>query len=162
METSAAGSTGTARGRLWLLPLVVGVAWCLVFASWADDTARLVLYAGFGSAAILILAGIRAHRPRRLGPWLAVVAGLGLLSAGDIGWFLYGINGSEAPFPSLLDIAYLAGYVVVAVGIGWLFRSRVPGGDRAGLIDAVILACGVGILAWVFLMAPYVADETLS
>ena len=33
-------------------------------------------------------------------------------------------------------------------------RRRNPGGDRAGVIDSLILTVGVGLLSWVFLVAP--------
>ena len=32
-------------------------------------------------------------------------------------------------------------------------------GDRAGLLDALIVAVGAGLLSWTFLMAPIVADS---
>ena len=44
----------------------------------------------------------------------------------------------------------------------WLARGRIPGGDRASLLDALIVAVGVGMLSWVFVMAPIVADESQS
>ena len=42
------------------------------------------------------------------------------------------------------------------------FGARNPQGDRAGVIDALIITFGIALLSWVFLMAPYVHDATLS
>jgi diguanylate cyclase (GGDEF)-like protein len=43
-----------------------------------------------------------------------------------------------------------------------LIRARTPGRDRASLIDATIIATGLGLLSWVFLMKPAATDSTLS
>jgi hypothetical protein len=34
--------------------------------------------------------------------------------------------------------------------------------DRASLIDSLIIAVGVGTLSWVFLLAPYAYDQSLT
>ena len=66
------------------------------------------------------------------------------------------------PFPSVADVFYLGGMGMVAVAIVWMVKGRLPEGDRAGLLDALIVAVGVGLVSWVFLMAPVVADESQS
>ena len=43
-----------------------------------------------------------------------------------------------------------------------LVRRRSPGRDRASLIDSLIIAIGVGTLSWVFLLAPYAHDQSLT
>jgi diguanylate cyclase (GGDEF)-like protein len=43
-----------------------------------------------------------------------------------------------------------------------LIRARTPGRDRASLIDATIIATGLGLLSWVFLMKPAATDSTLG
>jgi hypothetical protein len=43
-----------------------------------------------------------------------------------------------------------------------LIRGRISGRDRAGLIDAAIIATGLGLLSWTFLMKPIAADPSLS
>ena len=43
-----------------------------------------------------------------------------------------------------------------------LLHDRIPGGDRAGLIDALIVAIGAGLLSWTFLMEPLVSDPFAS
>src|SRR5438034_11024 len=44
----------------------------------------------------------------------------------------------------------------------FLGPPRSPGRDRAALIDSLIIAIGVGVLSWVYLMAPYAHDPTLT
>lgn len=113
-------------------------------------------------AALAVVAGVVIHRPPDRRPWLILATGLALSSAGDWTWVIldrvYGLE----PFPSVADVFYLAGMGLVAVALLWLVRGRVPGGDRAGLLDALIVAVGFGMVSWVFLMAPIVADTTQS
>ena len=152
-----------ARRRAWLLAVALGAIWSLGYALIPDVDFGSWLYATFGLVCIaLMTGGVLLHRPARMFPWLLLILGLVLLTVGDIGWFSYALDGVEAPFPSVLDAAYLAGYVAIASGIVVMFRSRLPGGDRGSLIDALILTCGVGILVWIFLMAPYLGDQSLD
>jgi hypothetical protein len=58
---------------------------------------------------------------------------------------------------ALTCVAYLIGIA----GYALLIRTRSPGRDRASLIDATVISTGVGMLAWVFLAAPYSADASL-
>ena len=64
-------------------------------------------------------------------------------------------------FPSVADGFYLSGYLPLAIGLLLLIGARTPGRDRASLIDAAIIATGLGLLSWVFLMKPAAADSTL-
>jgi len=113
-------------------------------------------------AIVAVLAGIAIHRPRRRGPWLLLAIGLALTTAGDWTWVIlervYGIE----PFPSVADAFYLSGIGVSGAAIVWLLRGRIPGGDRAGVLDALIVAVGAGLVSWVFLMAPIVDDTSAT
>jgi diguanylate cyclase (GGDEF)-like protein len=68
----------------------------------------------------------------------------------------------QTPFPSIADGFYLGGYPILAMGLLVLIRGRISGRDRAGLIDAAIIATGLGLLSWTFLMKPIAADPSLS
>jgi hypothetical protein len=68
----------------------------------------------------------------------------------------------QSPFPSVADGFYLGGYPVLAMGLLVLIRGRISGRDRAGLIDVAIIATGLGLLSWIFLMKPIAADPSLS
>jgi diguanylate cyclase (GGDEF)-like protein len=43
-----------------------------------------------------------------------------------------------------------------------MIRSRTGGRDRAGLIDALIIATGLGLLSWAFLMRPIASDTSVA
>src|SRR6266545_947289 len=113
-------------------------------------------------AAAAVVAGIAMHRPADPRPWQILALGLLLSTAGDWTWVVlervYGVE----PFPSVADIIYLGGMGLILAAVLLLVRGRVPGGDRAGVLDALIVAVGIGLLSWVFLMEPIVADSTQS
>jgi diguanylate cyclase (GGDEF)-like protein/PAS domain S-box-containing protein len=116
-----------------------------------------------GSSAIAILVGVRVHRPSVVWPWLLFAIGQALFFFGDVYTYVYPrLVGHEVPFPSIGDGLYLVMYPVLMVGVLLVARRRSPQGDRAGVLDALVAAIGVGLLSWVFLMAPYVTDATLS
>jgi diguanylate cyclase (GGDEF)-like protein len=113
-------------------------------------------------AVVAIFVGIWLHRPTDPRPWVVLGIGLALQTAGDWTWVLLERVFGVEPFPSLADVFYLGGMGMVVLAILWLARGRLPAGDRASLLDALIVAVGVAMLSWVFLMAPIVADETAS
>ena len=73
----------------------------------------------------------------------------------------YKLESAVAPVPSIADGLYLLGYAALAAGLVTLVRSRTTGPDRASLIDALIIAIGVGVLAWAFWVSQYAQDPAL-
>lgn len=103
----------------------------------------------------LALLGVRHHRPHRPAPWLALIAGQALFVVGDGIWFFYElVLHRESPIPSAADIAYLAGYPALALGLLIFVRARTGGKDRAGLLDAAIITLGASVTLWVFVIEP--------
>jgi diguanylate cyclase (GGDEF)-like protein/PAS domain S-box-containing protein len=116
-----------------------------------------------GSAAVAILIGVRLNRPRVAAAWYLFAAGLVLFVSGDVITYNYErIFQTVAPFPSIGDALYLAVYPVLVAGLVVLVRARNPGRDRPALIDALVITIGVGVLSWVFLMAPNASNSALS
>ena len=109
-----------------------------------------------------VLAGVAIHRPAKAAPWLLLALGLLLTTAGDWTWVIlervYGIQ----PFPSVADAFYLSGIAVTGAAIVWLVRGRIPDGDRAGVLDALIVAVGAGLVSWITLMEPIVTDTSAT
>ncbi|HEV8425882.1 MAG TPA: sensor histidine kinase [Actinomycetes bacterium] len=115
------------------------------------------------SSVVALVVGARIHRPRQPLAWYLLAGGLLALTVGDTinnsyEWVLH----VEAPFPSLADAVYLAFYPLLAPGLLLLVRARTPGHDRSSLIDAIIIATGVGLLSWIFLIVPYVRAPDLT
>jgi diguanylate cyclase (GGDEF)-like protein/PAS domain S-box-containing protein len=121
-------------------------------------------WAGIGlSGAAAVLLGIRLHRPSRRLPWLLLSGVLVSFTAGDTTYnILTDYLGKENPFPSLADGFYLAVYPMLAAALLILIRARSGGNNRAALLDALLPTAGLGLLSWVFLIAPYVRDTGLT
>ncbi|HET6172225.1 MAG TPA: EAL domain-containing protein [Gaiellales bacterium] len=116
-----------------------------------------------GSSFVAILIGIRIHRPAALWVWRWFAIGQALFFLGDVYTYSYPqVIGHDVPFPSAGDVLYLLVYPALMTGVLLAVRRRNPQGDRAGVIDALIITVGIALLSWVFLMAPYVHDATLS
>jgi diguanylate cyclase (GGDEF)-like protein len=114
------------------------------------------------SSVVAILVGVRRHRPARAVIWWCFAIGQLLFVLGDVVYAVIDEVLHQSPFPSVADVFYVGGYPVLAVGLLVLIRGRISGRDRAGLIDAAIIATGLGLLSWTFLMKPIAADPSLS
>ena len=110
------------------------------------------------SAVAAIVYGARRYRPKAPLAWWFIGAGVTLFITGDtIYKFWHQIMGQQnIPFPSFIDAIYITMYPVLAVGLLLLVRARLPGGDKAGLLDALIVTLGLGLLSWIFLIGPNV------
>jgi hypothetical protein len=113
-------------------------------------------------AVVAVLIGVRGNRPRARVTWWWLAAGQLLFVLGDLLFDLHERLWRIDAFPSAADGFYLAGYLPLAAGLALLIRARSPGRDRASLIDATIIATGLGLLSWVFLMKPAATDSSLS
>lgn len=125
---------------------------------WRDG---LYLVVGVGSA-VAIGVGIRRHRPVRTLPWWLMAAGLLTWSVGDLVYTWYERFTAEPPFPSVADAFYLAAYPLLAMGFALLIRGLRSGRDHDGLVDSAIFTVALGLLSWVFLMRPTLADDTAT
>ena len=152
----------TDPGRLSAAVLVGGAAFIALYFFALDTAAQDLLYQVPGMVApIGVVAGILRYRPADPKPWIALAVGLSLTVMGDWTWVVLDRMGLEL-FPSVADALYLGGLLVTAGAIIGLLHDRIPGGDRAGLIDALVVAVGAGLLSWTFLMEPLVSDPVAS
>jgi len=109
------------------------------------------------SSSVVIAVGIYLHRPKARAAWVLFIVGQFLFFAGDLYTYSYPkLFGADVEFPSLGDAIYLTVYPALVAGLFVLVRRRNPHGDRAGMIDSLILTVGIGLLSWVFLIAPNV------
>ena len=146
--------------RTWIFYLVLGVAAMGAYCA-LSGVIKDVLYNLIGVSTVIALwVGVRRYRPDRTLPWYIII-GLALYVAGDVLFFNVYENVLDIPrpFPSVADALYLSSYLVVAIGLTLLVR-RAGRRDRGGLIDAAIIAAGLGLLSWEFLMEPYAEDQS--
>jgi diguanylate cyclase (GGDEF)-like protein/PAS domain S-box-containing protein len=132
---------------VYLLPSFNGVAWGLI---------------GVSSAAAIVV-GVKRNHPARAGPWLLLCAAVAMFFIGDsVHDYLTEVEGQTSSFPSLADVFDLATYPLVAAGIIGLSRASAAVRDRAVLLDALILASGLGLLSWIFLITPHLLNPNLT
>jgi len=114
----------------------------------------------FSVAAVLV--GAR-RRPAGVASWYMFAAGISVFVVGDVIRSLYEVTFDTAvPFPSVADAFYLAGYPIIAVGLGLMVRRRSSGHDRAAVLDTAIVAIGGGgVLSWTFFASPYALDASV-
>ena len=144
------------RTRGWIVYLAVGAVLTAVYVGFPPlkGNGPLINLLGLSSS-VAIAVGIRMHAPRARSAWYLFIVGQFLFFAGDLYTYSYPkLFGADVEFPSLGDAIYLMVYPALVAGLLVLVRHRNPGGDRAGVIDSLILTVGVGLLSWVFLVAP--------
>ncbi len=125
-----------------------------------DQVAQDAAYNLCGAAAVgAIVVGIRLWRPARVRAWMMLAAGVALQSVGDvIVTLLTGSDGVE-PFPSVADVAYLAGYAIVVVGILELAWGGNREHDRVAWVDALVVAAAASIFVWVLVIRPEISSS---
>jgi diguanylate cyclase (GGDEF)-like protein/PAS domain S-box-containing protein len=153
---------GDKQLQAWHVFLVVGIlgigAYFLIPSAEVQDTIRPL----FNLAAVgAFVAGILLHRPRRPMPWYLFTIGMLLGVLGIVAYVYYEIALGRVPLPSLADVLFLASYPCVAAALLMMQGQRLAR-DRASTIDPIIVAVGAGMLAWVFLMRPYMEELSLS
>jgi diguanylate cyclase (GGDEF)-like protein/PAS domain S-box-containing protein len=129
----------------------------LVCAYYAFPTLHIYFWSAIGvTSACAVAFGTWRNRPRRWVPWALVAMALFVFMVGDTTYLvLTDFLGQDNPFPSLADVFYLAMYVLLVASLLLIPRSA-TWRDRAGLIDALILTAGLGLLSWIFLINPWV------
>ncbi|MFI5493654.1 putative bifunctional diguanylate cyclase/phosphodiesterase [Actinoplanes sp. NPDC051859] len=130
----------------------------------ADSLASNLGYDAIGLiATVAIILGVRKHRPARPAMWYWFAGGQLTWVAGDLVWEYYMYVLNQEPYPSPADILYLSAYPLLVIGMLMLIRGRERGvRDVAALIDAAIVAVGLGLVFWVFVMHPIATDSSAS
>jgi len=148
------------RTTLWRYHLGGGLALALAYVYLPVPAMRTAALALLGLATIAAtLSAPRLWRPVRRLPFY-------LFAAGEAAGFVAGSLGSSVavtgaggnPAAAVLTVA---AYLIGIAGFALVVRARIPGRDRVGWIDATVISTGLGMLAWVFLMAPYSGDVSL-
>jgi diguanylate cyclase (GGDEF)-like protein/PAS domain S-box-containing protein len=116
-----------------------------------------------GSTVVALVVGAKRNTNRGRLPWYLFALGQAFFVTGDVLAYNYkSFFGTELPFPSIADAFYLTFYPLLVVGLLFLIRERNESRNRACLIDALIVTVAAAALSWVYLMAPYAHDRTLT
>jgi len=117
------------------------------------------------SAVGAIAIGLWRNRPIRPLAWYLVLLSQATYAAGDVTFYVRNDLLRFTQYPSVSDVFYLLHYPVLIVALIIFIRRRSPGGDRAALIDAGVLAVTAAMLSWIFVIAPSInspGQNTLS
>ncbi|MEV6300737.1 diguanylate cyclase [Actinoplanes sp. NPDC051861] len=111
-------------------------------------------------APLMILVGTLRNRPPQRTGWL-------LLATGQFAYFVADaltvvdewMGGFVEPTPA--DVIYFASYLMTATALLVFIRRRTPGWDAPSAVDALVVAIGASLLAWVFVLEPLATDSSL-
>jgi diguanylate cyclase (GGDEF)-like protein/PAS domain S-box-containing protein len=164
MGPSASDLRSGAASTLWKWYLGAGLMVSVGYVFVPPEPAKLFLWPAIGwSSVAAIVLGVRRHRPDARLAWYLLALGVTTFIVGDnLYTFRNSVQHVAAPFPSYIDFFYLAMYPLLVAGLVLLVRRRTPGRDRASLLDAAIITCGIGLLSWVILIVPYIHNQDMS
>jgi PAS domain S-box-containing protein len=156
----------TFRSRFWLIYLVAGVLASAAYFLIGSAVGQAAVYSGVGlSSVAAVVFGTLANPlgPSRVSSWLLIGSGVLMFVIGDIVWDVYEIVlDRKVPFPSYADALYLAGYPLLAAGLSLIVLRGTRSSDMWGhLIDALIIATGIGMLYWTLFISPYFDDPSV-
>ncbi|GAA2509621.1 putative bifunctional diguanylate cyclase/phosphodiesterase [Winogradskya humida] len=153
------------RERLWRWWLVAGaLATAGYYLLPRDSLQSQLAYDAIGlTSSVLIIVGLRLHRAKRPALWYWFAAGQVTWVVGDLTFEYYQYILHVDPYPSPADFFYLCAYPMLVAGMLLLMRGRGRDGrDVAALADAAIVAVGLGMTFWVFVMHPIATNATAS
>jgi diguanylate cyclase (GGDEF)-like protein/PAS domain S-box-containing protein len=158
------GHASLRRPKAWLLFLAFGALVGTGYYTVTSPVLKVVTFGLLGVAPVIaVVVGVRRYRPGCPEAWYLFAAGQFTFTVGDMIFYVHEyLLRQEPPFPSVADLFYLATYPCLIIGLLLLVKRRTPGGDRASLVDALIVAVSMGLLSWEFLMVPYLRDPELT
>src|SRR3984957_9001379 len=150
--------------HLWWIYLGIGAVFCGLYMFAAPFKGSGPVINSLGLYGVLgVVAGIRIHRPSARLAWWFMALGLLLFWMGDVYTYSYPkLFHADVPFPSIGDGMYIAVYPMLMTGLLLLVRRRNQHADGPGVVDAVIMSLGLSLVSFIFLIAPYIHDGTLS
>jgi len=146
--------------RAWWLWMAVGVLTSAGYPLLREGTlAATLAYNGVGALCVLvILWGVRRNRPDNRRAWYLYAAGVATFVAADIVYEVSGLVLGTHPYPFWDDTLYFTAYPIFCAGLLLAARGRARHTwDLPGAIDAAVIATGVGLVYWVFMIGPTLA-----
>ena len=142
-------------------------AWIMVLTAiyYTFSGSHLYTWAAIGySSAAMVVLGVRLNRPDHRLPWYLISAALVCFTTGDTVYNVILAIGQEPAFPGVADIFYLLVYPLLTGGFLGLLRAREGGGggNRAALLDALVPTVGLGLLSWIYWIAPFTRADDLT
>ncbi len=106
------------------------------------------------AAAMCVVIGLRIHSSLERRPWLLISCAAGVMGLGGAVRLVYAVRGgSTLPF-SVRDLVATVAYPILGFAVFSLAGRRTARRDWAGVIDAVLITVGAGVMSWVFIVTP--------
>ncbi|MFD5128846.1 diguanylate cyclase domain-containing protein [Streptomyces olindensis] len=132
----------------------------IVFYLVTSSPARYMLPVLVAASVVFAIAmGLTRNRPPSFVPWCLFAAAMAPYTVADAIWGMYQVRDADVPFPGVADMLYLGSYLLFAAGLVTLARQQSGRLHWAGLLDAGIVTLGFCILAWAFIIAPYLRSD---
>jgi diguanylate cyclase (GGDEF)-like protein len=149
-----------AHARAWWCVPVLGAVLAVV-APFLGPAARQGAYAvaGFGAVAAIV-AGVRRHRPARTRPWWLFGAAMACGAAANATWGIgFALGMSTSPGFTVVDVVYFSMYPLLTAAFAALPARAGDVSILDRVVEAGVVLCTGGILAWVLLFDPYLHDR---
>jgi signal transduction histidine kinase len=148
------------RYALVAFALIV-VSAIVVVMTQGDDraaAASLGVFAGNMAAGLVFVRSARSLVSRERRAWSLIGSGLVVAATGIVAVVVVGLVTGGTPSYGPTDLFFLAGYVLILVGIASLPHTEGDRWQRSRIaLDGVIGAVAFGALGWVFVIDPVVA-----
>jgi hypothetical protein len=131
---------------------VVGPGW--LYDDWVHNMILAI-------CAVLVLARA-AYEPIARGAWLAFGLAVLLWFVGSAAWSLAYAGQPHAPYPSFADIFWLAWYPLLAVGMVYLIRVRVPQFELHRWMDGIAVTLLVLAVGFALVVQPATEHKTVG
>ena len=117
---------------------------------------EMILYVvvGYLAAAAIAVGTLLVPHPLRL-PWAFIAASQAMWASADVVWDVLSLTGQSLD-ASVADVLYVAGYVLLAAGLGLMLRLGTRNRDWGDLVDVAIVAVALALLLWPFVFEPTV------
>jgi hypothetical protein len=114
-----------------------------------------------GACAALVLARA-GFEPVARKAWLAFGSALLLWFIGSAAWDVFYAGHARVPYPSFADVLWLAWYPLIAIGIFYLIRVRVPQFELHRWMDGIAVTLLVLAVGFALVIQPATAHKTIG
>ena len=125
-----------------------------VFDNWVHNVI-------LGASAALVLARA-AFEPVARKAWIAFGTGLALWFLGSVAWDVFYSGNPDPPYPSFADALWLAWYPLLALGIYFLIRVRVPQFELHRWMDGIAVTLLVLAVGFALVIQPATQHKTVG
>jgi diguanylate cyclase (GGDEF)-like protein len=164
-ECEVGGSKRSISARLERLALVpvafltlLSVVSLLLYRE-GTNAMSLAYTSSVAASSVFLLLAVRRIPKARRGPWAWLLANMGLCLAGETVLAYYQVTGQDR-WPTPADLFFVVAYLTTAKGVLGLDHQLNRRPAFGVVLDAAIIAIGLGMLTVVFVVLPAVSDTT--